>query len=357
LSALARPALARALLCPFLARPSPGAAEYTSTRSEPQCTTPICTTTARVACGQPSVDAPAGQNNVEIIAFTAGARAWRNHEDDSTELLTSVYYQAAGGRPINVRTPVADQRGLLLASEGLYFRDDAALYFWSPARAGAPSVVYQHNGLALDPVLDNHYVYFGSTAPSTGGTSPLPYVLQAFPRDGSAPVHLYDRANQVLSLTLDDTNLYWTEMTEPRGELSIWSAPKAGGGTPRLLYQVPSDPQVTFLGGIFVSGGRLYFIDGTTQDCCPITVYALPTTGGTPSVVWSGNVPPGFAYEFDATTTRLYQAAMNRSVVSVPLDNAAPQTLANCVGLCTTFTVQGATVMWGDSRGINPVTF
>lgn len=99
---------------------------------------------------------------------------------------------------------------------------------------------------------------------------------------------------------------------------------------------------------------RLYFIFGTTQDCCPATLNALAKTDGAPTQLWSGSFPPGFMFQFDPKVPALYQATMNKVIQTIPLDGSPASTLATCEGQCTGFAIKDGKATWGDDTGIHP---
>lgn len=305
-----------------------------------------------------------GEDSVTELVFNGTARAWVNNEPNQPSHVTSVHWQVPGEKARDVRTVAGSHRGLLLAEEGLYFVDDGFLYFWKPD-GGEPSRLYNHNGLPAPPVLDERYLYFGSSAAEErrNDAGHLPFGIQAFPRDGGAPVLLLDLPdlNTVLRMVVDDGSLYWVAQHALSGEVSIWRAPK-GGGTPVKLYPLQHSIAVPSL---YASGDRLYWSYIPSDVGLASEILTATKDGGVPSLLISGEfVGGGLVFAFDPVGPRLFGVqetnlpggGKQESIASWPLGGGPPNALATCRDYCSSLASWNGQPMpmWSDRDGVHP---
>ena len=220
--------------------------------------------------------------------------------------------------------------------------------FSVPITGGTPTVLASFDGT-------NGFNPSGSLTVSGGmiyGTTPV--TVFSVPTTGGAPTTLvkFTGSNgnggpSYTGLTLSGNTLYGTAQGGPNGAYGeVFSLPTTGGAT-TILASFPYSAGVAPYGitpnsGLLLSGGTLY---GVTETGGPQyggvgTVYSLPVTGGSPTVLAAftgttapkpyGNLTLGGNTLYG--TTRKGGASGNGTVFSVPITGGKATTLAEFSG-------------------------
>lgn len=136
---------------------------------------------------------------------------------------------------------------------------------------------------------------------------------------------------RIISMAVDATNLYWTDMGAPNGSVApgVFMAPKLG--TTSTAVAAASTPV-----GIALYQGTVYWTDSGTGD-------VMAWTAGGPPAILSTSTAPG-ALAVDATG--LYWIDGGTAILHVPLTGGTPQTLAAGQAAATAIATNSTSVFW-----------
>jgi uncharacterized repeat protein (TIGR03803 family) len=276
---------------------------------------------------------------------------------------------ASGGTPTtlysftNVYTAAGSIGSLVLSGNTLYGMSDDVQdgsIFSEPVAGGASTTLYEFTGIGTDassPIYGS-FVLSGSTLYGMtidGGANGVGTIFTE-PLGGGTPTTLYsftgigtDGANPYASLvlSLDGNTLYgMTSSGGSSSEGTIFSEPVTGG-TPTILYSftgVGTDG-ASPSGSLILSGSTLYGMTGNGGANGFGTIFSIPVTGGTPTILYSftavgtdGGSPIGdlilsggilYGMTYSGGTSNL------GTIFSEPIGGGTPTTLHSFTGVGT----------------------
>ena len=166
-----------------------------------------------------------------------------------------------------------------------------------PTDGGALAVMATQSG-PWGLALDDEWVYWSNQTSDDTGHVTNGGTIDRIAKAGG-PVQTVVSSPEPSEIVVDDTNVYWNDTYY--GANSIWTAPKAGTGSPTLLIKL--DGQLS--GGLALDATHVYWVE---LDNIPYgTLYRIPKSGGTAEAVASGP----FAYQFAASDDGGIYAGMN----------------------------------------------
>lgn len=185
--------------------------------------------------------------------------------------------------------------------------------------------------------VDSQYAY---VAPADEGT------VMRVPLDGG-PATLLASSPSPNSLTIDATNVYWTDDGPDGG--SVLSIPKHGGTVTTLAGDLP-DP-----GAISVQGSAVYWanVGAGGQPCdagCAPSVASVATAGGAVSTLYTAptsSFPDGIV----AHGASVYLSTSDGRIVDIPDDGGAAKLLRYEVTSNQGIAADDTYVYWVDTAG------
>jgi hypothetical protein len=203
----------------------------------------------------------------------------------------------------------------------------------------------QGRTINIHPAMDSASFYFAAYGPDQ---SPSGGIVAKVGFDGGTPSTLVQELTNPSGLAIGGTSLYWVNDGVP------FSGP--GGPNGAVMTQALSDggPPVTLSTtatiapyGLAVGAMYVYWADNSAG-----TVMKAPLTGGSPTMLASGQVNPQ-NIAVDATNVYWINAGSPGAVMKVTLEgDTSPMTLAPAQDYPNNLVTDGTSVYWTNADGL-----
>ena len=188
-----------------------------------------------------------------------------------------------GGKPTVVSSSTTTEIKCIVVDPTAMYWVSGTSIMKAPKNGDTPTSVGTGQKGANCVAVDDAAVYW-----SSGGTDTKQYKdggIWMAPRKGGAPKVVVKDAERAADVQVDGTSVYWISSDK------VMSAPKAGGGVPKVLATAPGP-----VGDIVLDGGFVYFTSYRAGS--DGTVSRVPIAGGDATVLASGqHQPAGIAVD------------------------------------------------------------